>query len=143
MALNEKKIPAGAKADEALAKQIRARVAGGTLSCAEAFAAAEAGKVPPLKIGKTADVLGIHLSHCQIGLFGYPGHAKGWAEGAGFGPAPDGLEEAIKRKAGREGQVTCLDLWELAERHGVPRILAGYITDRMGIRIKGCQLGAF
>jgi molybdate transport system regulatory protein len=144
MALKDKKVPANVKVDKKIEAEIRVRAGEGTLSCAEAFDAAGHTDVSPLQVGKTADVLGIHLSHCQIGLFGYPGHAKGWDKsGAGFGPAPDGLEAAIKRKAGREGRVSCPDLWDLAEHFGVPRILVGFATDRLGIRIVGCQLGAF
>jgi len=144
MALKDKKVPTNVKGNKKIEAEIRVRAGEGTLSCAEAFLAAGHAGVSPLDVGKTADVLGIHLSHCQIGLFGYTGHAKAWAKpGSSFGPAPDGLDAAIKRKAGREGRVTCLDLWELAETYGVPRILVGYTTDRLGVRIHGCQLGAF
>jgi|WetSurMetagenome_2_1015567.scaffolds.fasta_scaffold345009_1 molybdate transport system regulatory protein len=144
MALKDKKISTNVKVNKKLEAEIRVRAGEGTLSCAEAFDAARHAGITPLEIGKAADVLGVHLSHCQIGLFGYPGKAKAWARpGTGFGPAPDGLEAAIKRKAGREGRVTCSDLWDLAERYGVPRILVGYTTDQLGIRIHGCQLGAF
>ena len=72
MALNEKKIPAGAKADEALAEQIRAGVLAGRFPARKPLPPAEAGRVPPLKIGKTANVLGIHLSHCQISYSAIP-----------------------------------------------------------------------
>ena len=144
MALKDKRIAPGAKPDARLAAEIRGRVLGGTLSCAEAFAVAEGTGAAPLDVGSTADVLKVKLSHCQLGLFGYPRRGKGWdRRGGGLGQAPDGLEAAIKRRAGREGRVTCADLWEMAELYGIPRILAGDAADRIGVRVVECQLGAF
>ncbi len=144
MALKNKRVVPGAKPDARLAAEIRGRVLEGTLSCAEAFAVVEGTGVSPLEVGRTADILRIKLSHCQLGLFGYPGQGKGWdRSAAGTGSAPDGLEAAIKRRAGREARIACSDLWELAELYGVPRILAGDAADRIGIRVIACQLGAF
>lgn len=144
MALKDKRAVPGVKPDARLAAEIQGRVLDGTLSCAEAFAVADRVGVPPLDVGRTADVLKVKLSHCQLGLFGYPDRGKGWdRSGVGVGPAPDGLEAAIKRRSGREGRVTCSDLWDLAELYGVPRILVGDTTDRLGVRIVECQLGAF
>ncbi len=144
MALKDKRVLPGAKPDAGLAAEIRGRILNGTLSCAEAFAVADGTGVSPLDVGRTADVLKVKLSHCQLGLFGYPGRGKGWdRSGAGLGPAPDGLEAALKRRAGREARVTCSDLWEIAELYGVPRILVGDVADRLGFRIIECQLGAF
>jgi hypothetical protein len=144
MALKDKDVVLGVKSDARLAAEIRGRVLDGTLSCAEAFSVSDRAGVPPLDVGRTVDVLKVKLSHCQLGLFGYPGPGKGWdRSGAGMGPVPDGLEAAIKRRAGREGRMTCSDLWDLAALYGVPRILAGDTADRVGIRIGDCQLGAF
>jgi hypothetical protein len=144
MALKDKRIVPGAKPDAGLTAEIRGRILDGTLSCAEAFAVADGTGVSPLDVGRTADLLRVKLSHCQLGLFGYPGQGKGWdRSGAGMGAAPDGLEAALKRRAGREARIACSDLWELAELYGVPRILAGDTADRMGIRVIACQLGAF
>jgi hypothetical protein len=144
MALKDKRIAACVKPDVRLAAEIKDRVLEGTLSCAEAFSVADHTGVFPLDVGRTVDVLKIKLSHCQLGLFGYPGRGKGRdRSGAGMGPVPDGLEAAIKRCSGREGRVTCSDLWALAELYGVPKILAGDTADRLDIRIVNCQLGAF
>jgi hypothetical protein len=144
MALKDKRIAPGVKPDAGLAAEIKGRVLEGTLSCAEAFAVSDRAGVPPLDVGRAADFLKIKLSHCQLGLFGYPRRGKGWdRSGASMGPVPDGLEAAIKRRAGREGRVTCSALWDLAELYGVPKILVGDAADRLGIRIIECQLGVF
>jgi hypothetical protein len=144
MALKDKPVAPSSKIDERLAAEIRGRVLDGTLSCAEAFAVSDHAGVSPLDVGRAADVLKIRLSHCQLGLFGYPGRGKGWdRSGSGMGPVPGGLDAAIKRRAGREDRVSCSALWDLAELYGVPRILVGDAADRLGIRITECQLGAF
>jgi hypothetical protein len=144
MALKNKRILPGTKPDARLGAEIKGRVLEGTLSCAEAFAVSAAAGVPPLEVGRAADLMKVKLSHCQLGLFGYPRLGKGWdRSGAGPGQLADGLEAAIKRREGREGRVACADLWELAELYGVPRILAGDVADRLGVRIVDCQLGAF
>ena len=141
MSLKDKKNVTGIKPDKKMAEEIRARISGGTLSCAEAFSVADHRDVDPLDVGRAADALKIKLSHCQLGFFGYSGKAKGW--GDGFGPVSGELEAALKRRAGREGRVPCPVLWELAELFGLQRMQAGYAADRLGIRVEDCQLGAF
>jgi len=144
MALEDKKLPPELKADERVASAIRPRLADGLLSCPAAFAVAEELACPPIAVGQTADALGIRLTLCQLGLFGYPGHAKGWqAAGVAELPVPAGLEQALREERDEGGSIGCLELWRLAERHGVSRIHVGYLADRLGIKIRPCQLGAF
>ncbi len=144
MALKDKILPSDLIVDKKLTEAIRFQMKNGTIACASAFAVAKKNSVDPLLIGKTADVLQIHLSHCQLGLFGFPGHAKGWdsAKVAEI-PAPKGLEEAIRSAIDPAGELTCCAAWELADRFRVSRILIGFITDKLNIRIHKCQLGAF
>jgi len=144
MALKDKKLSSDFIVDKRLEEAVRSQMKDGTIACASAFAVAKKSSADPLLIGKTADVLQIHLSHCQLGLFGFPGHAKGWnsAKVAEI-PAPEGLEAAIRSALGPAGELTCGAAWELADRFHVSRILIGYITDKLKIRIHKCQLGAF
>jgi len=144
MALDDKKIPSTRKADETITFEMKRRLKDGLLSCAAAFAAAEALGVSPAEVGRTADVLQIRLSLCQLGLFGFPGHAKGWDQAkAAEKPVPAGLEEGLRSAHGGKGELSCLAIWRIAERFGVSRIQAGYIADKLGLRIRPCQLGAF
>lgn len=144
MALEDKELPTDFTINEAVANAIREHLKDEKLPCAAAFKIAAAQDVTPLEVGKTADVLDIHLTRCQLGLFGYPGHAKGW-ETPNFASldAPEGLEEAIRKKVDEEGNVGCATLWELSGAFEIPRLYIGWFTDQLGLRISPCQLGAF
>jgi hypothetical protein len=69
MALKDKKLDGNLKIDDALAAAIRARLRDDHLSCAAAFLIAEEQGVLLSEVGRTADALGIRLSHCQLGAF--------------------------------------------------------------------------
>jgi hypothetical protein len=145
MALKDKMIPPVLKPDEFLSAEIDSlKEADGTVSCATAIRLAEKTGVKPENIGRTLDALGVHLSLCQIGAFGYPGHAKGWAaSGAVSQVVPDGLIKALEDAGGAAKRITCSEIWKIAAKFRVSRIRAGEVTDRAGLKIKGCQLGAF
>ncbi len=144
MALDDKKIPRRRKGDEAIAFEARRRLKDGLLSCAAAFAVAEALGVSPAEVGRTADALNIRLTLCPLGLFGFPGHAKGWDQAQPADkPVPAGMEDALRSAHGAKGEVSCLAVWKAAESFGVSRMQAGYLADKLGLRIRPCQLGAF
>jgi hypothetical protein len=143
MALGDKKLDADAPVDEGIAAAIRAHLDEGRLPCVVAHAVAEMLGVAPIEVGRTADQLEIRLSACRLGLFGFPRRAKGWevAEVASR-PVPDGLEDALRAARDERGEIGCEQLWQEAERFSVPRVLVGYLADRLGIKIRRCQLGA-
>lgn len=144
MALEDKKVPENIEVSGDLAAAIKNSLREETLPCAAAFAIAKDRGLPPLEVGRAADVLGIHLSRCQLGLYGYPGHSKGWeAAGVKEKEAPAGFDEAAVAGRDADGRITCPVVWDLAERFGIARIQAGWLIDRLGIKLHGCQLGAF
>lgn len=144
MALEDKTLPTDFVVDPDLAAAIQARLVEGNLPCARAFALAQARGVAPLLIGQTADVLQIHLSRCQLGLFGYPGHTKGWQVAPlADRPVPPELPPAIQAALNAEGILTCPAAWDIAARLRVPKMFVAYVAGQMGIRVRGCQLGAF
>lgn len=142
--MKDKQIPADFVVDPALAAVVKARATEGKLACGQAFAIAESAQVAPLVVGQTADALSVGLDHCQLGLFGYPGHTKGWeAARMEERPVPEGLEEAIRAALDADGKLSCTRAWQIAAEFAIPKMLVGYIADQMGIRIVNCQLGAF
>ncbi len=144
MALKNKTIPTDFTVNETLAEAVRDRTHKNKLTCPSAFDIAKTRGVEPLLVGKTADILRIELDLCQLGLFGYPGHSKGWESARVAELAvPTGLEEAILSARDSKGELSCLAAWEVAAKFGIPRMQAGYIADKLGIRIRHCQLGAF
>ena len=55
---------------------------------------------------------------------------------------PETVIDAIKAKA-RDGRISCIDLWKIADETGVMRPEAGNAADSLGLKITPCQLGAF
>jgi hypothetical protein len=144
MALDDKKVDPDFTVDERIAAGIRGRLERGLLPCATAIALAGELGCEPIVLGATADALRVPITECQIGLFGYPGHAKGWeAAGVAALPVPVGLEAALLAARNDRAELTCVAVWLAAERAGCSRVQAGYVADRLGIKIRGCQLGAF
>jgi hypothetical protein len=144
MALDDKPLNPDAVIDETIAAAIGGRLEGGLLSCEAACVLATELGCEPIEVGATADALRIPLTACQIGLFGYPGHAKGWeAAGVVALPVPAGLEPTLLAARNDRGELTCLAVWGAAEHAGCSRTQAGYVAERLGIKIRNCQLGAF
>ena len=139
-----KELPADFVLDAALATAVEARAKEGKLACAQAFTIAESAHVAPLVVGQTADALGVTLHRCQLGLYGYPGHTKGWAvSNIAEHPMPEGLETAIRAALDDEGRLSCVRAWQVAAEFAVPKMLVGYVATQLGVRIVHCQLGAF
>lgn len=141
MAFSNRK--ADAVLDERIANAIRARLEEGRLACAAGLEAAEALGVAPSEIGRTADQLRIRLTRCELGLFGHPGGVKGWESGEVAAlPDPEGLGEALLAARNERGEIDCERVWREAERFRVPRLQVAGVADRLGLRIRGCLLGA-
>lgn len=144
MALKGKKTPEGLAVEPALAGAIRARLKDGKLDCAAAFVLAGEKGIAPLAVGQAADTLGIHLSHCQLGLFGFPGHTKAWESPAWKEvDISGGLEAAIRSALDPDGCLSCAAAWAIADRFGIRRAQLGFLASRLKVKITRCQLGAF
>jgi len=144
MALKDKKVSGSAQVDKDLAGAIRRRLQNNFLPCVSAFEVAEELGLPRTEIGRAADALRIHLTQCQLGLFGYPGKSKFWETTPAAEQIRHGaLEEAVLATRDRSNVISCAALLAIAERFGLAPTQAGFAADRLGIRIKHCQLGAF
>ena len=126
------------KASEVI-KEIQKRIKGNAIACAVVFDIAKLTNVLPDRVGRTADLMNIRLTKCQLGLFGYPPKNKI------VKPATDiesELSDAIRN--GLVGdRLPCRNAWEIAARFGVPRMTVSGACETLGIKIKPCQLGAF
>jgi hypothetical protein len=141
LALEDKRFEADAPLDDRVAAAIASRLADGRLPCAAACEAAAQLGVPPIVVGKTADRMQVRISACQLGLF----RSQPDAEDCGTPEAavPDGLAEALLAARSERGEISCATLWQEAQRFVVPRIQAGRLADRLGIKVRDCHLGAF
>ena len=129
---------------EDIAKAIRNELVDGELPCASAFVVAQRLGVDPLKVGQVADELGVRLSKCQLGLFGYGSKAEGKHRRVEpMKEIPVELATAIRSALGEDGKLSCIAAWRIAEKLKVSRQQVSNAAEGMGVRIGQCQLGAF
>lgn len=133
----------GRKSPDEVDPDIRASLersaAKGELPCAVAFRLAAELRKPPSAIGEAADLLGIRLVKCQLGLFGYIPEKKIVAAAAAVDP---GLEDAIRGRL-EDGRLPCKAAWSLAEDFRMTRMGVSAACEALGLKVKPCQLGAF
>ena len=125
--------------DDRIAAAIREQAREGVMRCVTAFRIAKELNVTPLAVGETADALEVRLTRCQLGLFGY-GDQKSIVEPAEV--VPPELERAIEEGL-VEGRLPCTVAWEIAARFGMPKLHVANAAEKLEIRIRPCQLGAF
>ena len=141
MALDDKRIEAAGPLDARVTAAIASRLEDGRLPCAAAWDAAGELGVPPLAVGQTADRMQVRLTTCQLGLFGPARHTDRQARADVVVPAA--FPEALLAARGERDEISCARLWHEAERFGVPRPVAGETADRLGIKVRDCNLGTF
>lgn len=136
------KHPPGTTPNEQIAKAIREKSPGGELACAMGERISKELKVDISEVGVTADLLEMKIKKCQLGLFGWgkkPSHGKGIHAAD---PVSVELKGALEEVT-ENGAVTCAALWVIADRLGVERKVISAACDTLGLKIRGCQLGAF
>ncbi len=111
----------------------------GELSCIDAFRIVSGHKIVPDEVGMYADFLGINLTKCQMGLYGYTPEKKAVKPASSVSPE---LQKAIEDKLD-EGKLLCKNAWDIASGFGIGKMDVSCACESMGIKIKKCQLGAF
>ncbi len=122
------------------AEKIRRVLKGDSLPCAAAFSIAAECDISADEMGKTLDLLEVRLSRCQCGMFGYPEPDKKRIKA--LTEMPPGLEDEI-RQAVYNDAVPCVDVWKMAEKLNISKLIAACGCETLGFRIKPCQLGSF
>ncbi|MBN1835263.1 MAG: hypothetical protein JW820_05385 [Spirochaetales bacterium] len=116
----------------------------GQVPCAAAHRIAEELEVKPLQVGKQADAIGIRISRCQLGLFGYTPKkgTPGFRVAKKLDNPPETASEAV-RKTAEQGRIPCLALWRLAAQYELTRRDMGDIAETLELKVTPCQLGCF
>jgi hypothetical protein len=136
------KHPPGTKPNEQIAKAIREKSPGGELACATSEKISKELKVGIPEVGITADLLGMKIKKCQLGLFGWgkkPNHGKDIHTADSV---PVEVKSALEQAA-EHGRVTCAAVWAIADRLGTERKAVSAGCETLGLKIRACQLGAF
>ena len=128
---------------DAIVERVKQRSHEGDLPCMAAHTVAWETGAAPARVGSIADELGLIVTDCQVGLFGYGPKAEGKSKLIRPMPAvPADLKARIEARA-KEGRITCLACWDIARELNIERLAVGNAADAIGIKIRPCQLGAF
>lgn len=133
------KHPKQTKVDEALKQEILKQTKDNNISCKAAEKISKNQNTPMSEVGVAIDMLNINIGQCQLGLFGYEGKQK--LVVAAESVAPE-LESGIKG-ALVNGRLPCTAAWKIADKFGMKRMDVCAACEKLKIRIKPCQLGAF
>jgi len=138
----EKHAP-GRVVEEGLASEITEKAVNGEIGCAQAEAIALRQGLGMEDVGVALDLMEIRLKGCQLGLFGYP--KDRFPEGRSVVPASDvspGVETALRSRLVAD-RLPCKAAWEIAAELDMPKMAVSAACERLKIRVKPCQLGAF
>jgi len=131
--------------EEAVRVEIRSSLdKDGQIHCAAAHRVAERLGVKPLFVGEQADEIGIRITRCQLGLFGYAQKKgmPGYRAVRKLDEPPETASASVQ-KAADHGKIPCCTLWHLARRHGLTKRDAGNIAETLELKVTTCQLGCF
>jgi hypothetical protein len=133
------KHPAETKIDEDLKQEIISQAKDNNLSCKAAEKTAQKKNTAMSEIGVAIDMLNINIVQCQLGLFGYDGKTKIVAAAENVAAE---LETAIKA-ALANNRLPCRAAWDIADKLRLKRMEVCAACEKMKIKVKPCQLGAF
>jgi len=133
------KHPEGTKVDESLKLEVLNASKDNNISCRAAEKIFQKTGKPFGEIGVAIDMLNINIAQCQLGLFGFDEKQKRI-------PAADSVApelEAVIRAALVNGRLACDAAWSIADQLHLRRPDVCAACEKLKIRIKPCQLGAF
>ena len=129
----------GEPIDAAIAEKINQGAKQGRITCAAAHDIARELRIPAQQVGVNIDLLEKRIKQCQLGLFGYRPQRKIIEPAEQVAPQ---LVEVLER-ASCERRISCEQCWEIADAFGMKRLLVAQACEKLGLKIKPCQLGAF
>ena len=133
------KHPSSSKVDPKIEAAIKGKASSGKIACAVAFDIVHRLSVSAEDVGRTIDLLNLHLTKCQLGLFGYQPDKKIVTPA----PAIDPQVEASIREASIDNRLACHKAWEIASHFGIRKMVVSSACEALAIKVKPCQLGAF
>ncbi|NTW07438.1 MAG: hypothetical protein HGA29_06305 [Syntrophaceae bacterium] len=127
------------KIDEQIAAAIQEKAVNGEISCHNVMDIAQKLNKGIAIVGVNVDLMELHINKCQLGLFGHTPKTRIVKAAASVAPE---LEEAI-RKSLKDGRLPCITAWNIADTQKIPRMDVAAACEKLGIKIKPCQIGAF
>lgn len=109
------------------------------ISCAEVFKIVNEYSVFPDLLGQCLTHEDIRITHCQLGLFGYENKKKIVEPAENV---PEELENKIFSLL-ENGILPCAASWTIAGEMKMTKLEVASACEKLKIKIKKCQLGAF
>lgn len=119
---------------------IRRYAEGGQITCAEAMRIVTQLGESTLAVGRKLNQMRIHLTSCQLGLFGCINPQNRMVQAAGS-VSPE-LEEEIRKALQREC-LSCTMALFIAQEIKIPKMAVSAACECLKIKIKPCQFGIF
>ncbi len=115
----------------------------GRISCAAVHAIARSFHMSPWEVGVQADLIELRLTLCILGLFGHEHENQGNRKNLDCQVhLSSKLEEALLKQA-KDNKISCIECWEIARQLKLKPSHVSSACEKMGIKIKPCQIGAF
>ncbi|MFZ5916148.1 MAG: hypothetical protein ACOYZ7_04385 [Chloroflexota bacterium] len=125
--------------------QIQARLdQDGQLTCEAAHLIAQELGTDPLHVGDQATALDVRITRCQLGFFGYAEKKgmPGYKIVRQLESVPQAVAAAVW-EAAQGGKLSCAQVWQIGQAHGITRPDMGNIIETLGVKTSPCQLGCF
>lgn len=122
-----------------LKQEILKQTKDNNISCKAAEKISREKNAAMSEIGVTIDMLNINIAQCQLGLFGYEGKSKLVSPAESVSPD---LESAVKA-ALADKRLPCASAWKIADQFKIKRLDVCAACEKLKIKVKPCQLGAF
>jgi len=132
--------PVGETPDKTIAAKIEAAAnRDKRIACRALHDIANELNCPPQKVGRTADLMEVRISHCQLGLFG---RSNNTTTALPKGNVTQEMKVAVESVIS-DGKIACEDSWRLAGQLNLSRLEMGALCDALEVKVTPCQLGAF
>ena len=128
---------------EAIVKRAKERAHEEMMPCIAAHAVAWETGSTPQQVADVLNDLGIRVTQCQLGLFGYGPKAEGKSKLVRPMPAIDPELKARLEAKAPKGAISCRAIWDIADELRIERLVVGNTADALGLRITPCQLKCF
>ncbi len=122
-----------------LQEEVEASLADGYLPCAVALKIARKFEVAPKEVGDVANKLGIRIINCQLGCFKFE---KADPDDLDSIPVSSALAAELKSSL-VAGKLPCGVAFDVARKVKVSPKQIGDATNKLNMKIVGCQLGCF
>jgi hypothetical protein len=122
-----------------LKQEILRKALDNKINCAVAEEISQGKDITMNEVGVAIDILNVHITECQLGLFGYSPQKKIVQQAKEV--AQKLRDEIINALV--NNRLPCATAWQIAQKLNIPKMKVSAACETLQIKVKPCQLGAF